>query len=114
MFWAGAFGGSSGGHLVALLGTTSAAQPAENRVQAVCDFYGPTDLLTMPPNTLGYGRDIGRVRTQEDIATSNGAGMLGARKQPQPPVLRRTHPLAQKQRGGHWPHPSYAERAELA
>ena len=95
MFWAGAFGGSSGGHLVALLGTTSAAQPAENRVQAVCDFYGPTDLLTMPPNTLGYGRDIGRVRTQEDIATSNGAVMLGARKQPPRPSCPVSVPSAE-------------------
>ena len=96
MFWAGAFGGSSGGHLVALLGTTSASQPAENRVQAVCDFYGPTDLLTMPPNTLGYGRDIGRVRTQEDIATSNGAVMLGARKQASTLVLSRTRFLRKR------------------
>ena len=41
-------------------------------------MFGPTDLLSMPPNTLGYGRDIGRVRTLEDISTSNGAVMLGA------------------------------------
>ena len=75
----GAFGPSSGGHLVALLGTTSAklGRP-ECEVQAVCDWFGPTDLLSMPPNTLGYGKDIGRERTLEDLATSNGAVMLGA------------------------------------
>lgn len=75
----GAFGGSSGGHLVALLGTTSSKHGRpESAVQAVCDMFGPTDLLSMPPNTLGYGRDIGRERTLEDISTSNGAVMLGA------------------------------------
>ena len=75
----GAFGGSSGGHLVALLGTASSKHGRpESAVQAVCDMFGPTDLLSMPPNTLGYGRDIGRERTLEDISTSNGAVMLGA------------------------------------
>jgi len=75
----GAFGGSSGGHLVALLGTTSSKHGRpESAVQAVCDMFGPTDLLSMPPNKLGYGRDIGRERTLEDISTSNGAVMLGA------------------------------------
>jgi len=49
----GALGGSAGGHLVALLGTTSGRQELEggggnptqsSAVQAVCDFCGPTDL----------------------------------------------------------------------
>ena len=75
----GVFGGSSGGHLVALLGTTSnKINTPESAVQAVCDWFGPTDLLTMPPNTLGFGKDLGRVRTMEDLSTSNGAVMLGA------------------------------------
>ena len=43
-----------------------------SRVQAVCDWYGPSELLTMPPNNLGNGR------TLEDIANSNGAKLLGA------------------------------------
>lgn len=68
-----AWGSSAGGHLVAVLGTLS---PPENegtssQVQAVCDWFGPTDLLTMPPNVLGNGR------TLEDIANSNGAKLLG-------------------------------------
>ncbi len=41
----GAWGASAGGHLVALLGS-SADDPA-TRVQAVVDFFGPTDFLRM-------------------------------------------------------------------
>jgi len=49
----GALGGSAGGHLVSLLGTTNGRQDLEgdggnptqsSAVQAVCDFCGPTDL----------------------------------------------------------------------
>lgn len=50
-----AWGSSAGGHLVALLGTSGDAKEFDvgahldqsSRVQAVCDFYGPTDLLQM-------------------------------------------------------------------
>ncbi|HEY1066028.1 MAG TPA: alpha/beta hydrolase [Pirellulales bacterium] len=51
----GVAGGSAGGHLVALLGTTAGEKELEgevggnldqsSRVQAVCDIYGPSDLL---------------------------------------------------------------------
>jgi len=52
----GAFGMSAGGHLVALLGTTgdideapgnAGAENVSSKVQAVCDWCGPTDLLTI-------------------------------------------------------------------
>ncbi len=52
----GVWGASAGGHLVALLGTTIGNQELEgdgkhldvsSKVQAVCDWFGPTDLLTM-------------------------------------------------------------------
>ncbi len=52
----GAGGGSAGGHLVALLGTTAGIRELEgpggnenqsSRVQAVVDWYGPTDFLTI-------------------------------------------------------------------
>jgi acetyl esterase/lipase len=57
----GVWGSSAGGHLVALLGTsggvkdfeTGANQDQSSRVQAVCDFYGPTDLLKFVA-TSGY------------------------------------------------------------
>jgi acetyl esterase/lipase len=70
----GAWGGSAGGHLVALMGTRRfpGKEKISSQVQAVCDWYGPSELLTMPPNTLGNGR------TLEDIAKSNGAKLLGA------------------------------------
>ena len=52
----GAWGGSAGGHLVALLGTTAGVKEFEgtggnqeqsSRVQAVVDWFGPTDFLTV-------------------------------------------------------------------
>ncbi len=69
----GAWGSSAGGHLVALMGTLPYPEneSVSSRVQAVCDWYGPTELLTMPPNNVGEGR------TEEDVANSNGAKLLG-------------------------------------
>ena len=64
----GVWGSSAGGHLVAMLGTAGdvkAWDKGENldqssRVQAVCDWFGPADLLTMgaqsppvPPSSAG-------------------------------------------------------------
>ncbi|OVE79966.1 hypothetical protein BVY01_01150, partial [bacterium I07] len=51
----GVWGGSAGGHLVALLGTSGGIEEFEtdenseysSRVQAVVDWYGPTDFLKM-------------------------------------------------------------------
>lgn len=52
----GVWGGSAGGHLVALLGTTGGVKELEgaggnadqsSRVQAVVDWFGPTDFLAM-------------------------------------------------------------------
>jgi acetyl esterase/lipase len=51
----GVWGASAGGNLAALLGTTGEVRDFEvgenldysSRVQAVCDFYGPTDFLQM-------------------------------------------------------------------
>lgn len=53
----GAWGSSAGGYLVALLGTTCGSEELEGQlgehldesscVQAVCDFFGPTDLLAL-------------------------------------------------------------------
>ena len=70
----GAWGGSAGGHLVALMGTLPPPdfETTTSRVQAVCDWYGPSDLLTMPPNV------VSEARTKEQVAQSNGAKLLGA------------------------------------
>jgi len=55
----GAWGASAGGHLVALLGTTGEVKDFDkgpnlqfsSRVQAVCDFFGPTVLSGLKPDT---------------------------------------------------------------
>jgi acetyl esterase/lipase/L-ascorbate metabolism protein UlaG (beta-lactamase superfamily) len=54
----GAWGASAGGHLAALLGTSGSMKALDGTVgkfletpsvvQAVCDWFGPSDLLTMP------------------------------------------------------------------
>jgi acetyl esterase/lipase len=46
----GVWGASAGGHLVALLGTTNGVEgnaDQSSKVQAVCDWFGPTDFLQM-------------------------------------------------------------------
>ncbi|MCX7050183.1 MAG: alpha/beta hydrolase [Candidatus Sumerlaeota bacterium] len=57
----GVWGGSAGGHLVALLGTSGDVKELEgkegdltvsSRVQAVCDWFGPTDMTGMTTLTL--------------------------------------------------------------
>jgi acetyl esterase/lipase len=54
----GAVGASAGGHLVALLGTSAGVKDLEgdgnhpdtsSAVQAVCDVFGPTDLVKLSP-----------------------------------------------------------------
>lgn len=83
----GAWGSSAGGHLVALLGTSGGVKELEggalgnesesSRVQAVCDWYGPTDFLafrsgeqarsTQTPEALLLG---GAINTNEALAKS--------------------------------------------
>jgi acetyl esterase/lipase len=61
----GAWGSSAGGHLVALLGTSGGVKELEgnegngkysSRVQAVCDWFGPSDFLHIGeyPSTLHH------------------------------------------------------------
>ena len=60
----GVMGSSAGGHLVALLGTsadtdefdTDANSGHSSQVQAVCDLWGPTDLLQMDAQNLPGAR----------------------------------------------------------
>jgi acetyl esterase/lipase len=64
----GVWGSSAGGHLVALLGTTGNVKEFDvgeylefsSRVQAVCDWFGPTDFTVMnkfPGTTVQKNRD---------------------------------------------------------
>lgn len=62
----GAWGASAGGHLVALLGTTGGNEILEgsigqytdtsSRVQSVCDWFGPSDMFTMPIGTRQFAQ----------------------------------------------------------
>jgi acetyl esterase/lipase len=66
----GAWGTSAGGHLVAMLGTTGETKEFDvgenldvsSRVQAVADWFGPTDFLQMDAHRLpdGMGHDAPR------------------------------------------------------
>jgi acetyl esterase/lipase len=61
----GVWGASAGGHLVALLGTTGDINEFDvgenlsvsSRVQAVADYFGPTDFLQMQAHRLPGGMD---------------------------------------------------------
>jgi len=63
----GAWGPSAGGHLVALLGTAGDVNDFEvgpnpgisSRVQAVCDFFGPTDFTKMSSFASTMDHDAG-------------------------------------------------------
>ncbi|PQO41964.1 alpha/beta hydrolase, partial [Blastopirellula marina] len=91
----GVWGGSAGGHLAALLGTLDvpADEAISSQVQAVCDWYGPSDLLTMPANVIGNGR------TAEDVAKSNGAQLLGGPIPDLPKLAREVSPFYQASAG---------------
>ncbi len=84
-------GGSSGGHVAALVGTTSApaGEKTSSRVRAVIDLYGPSDLLTMPPNVPGPGK------TDADLARANGALLLGGILRDRPELARAASALYQ-------------------
>ena len=84
-------GGSSGGHVAAIVGTRAppAGETVSSRVQAVVDFYGPADLLTMPANTPGPAR------TDADLAKANGARLLGGIVRDRPELARQASALHQ-------------------
>ncbi|MEW6506720.1 MAG: alpha/beta hydrolase fold domain-containing protein [Bacteroidota bacterium] len=74
----GVFGSSAGGHLAALLGTSGGVENLEgniggnlsfsSRVLAVCDWYGPTNLLTI----INYPSSI-----DHSLATSPEGKLIG-------------------------------------
>lgn len=90
-----AAGSSAGGHLVALLGTTDPPidEATSSRVQAVCDWYGPSDLLTMPTNLPGPGK------SEADLAKSNGARLLGGIVRDRPEIARQAGALHHASKG---------------
>lgn len=85
----GAWGSSAGGHLVSMLGLMD-LPPGElvsSRVNAVCDYFGPSDLLSQPTNIPGPGK------TDADLAKSNAAKLLGGILRDIPDKAKAASPL---------------------
>ena len=69
----GVWGGSAGGHLVALLGTSGGVKDLEgeggwekfsSKVQAVADYFGPTDFLYWAEEVTKKGIDIAKLENE--------------------------------------------------
>lgn len=90
----GVWGASAGGHLVALLGT-AADKPhlagdggwadQSSRVQAVCDWFGPTDFAQMSsyPSTMDH-----------NAPDSPESQLIGGPVQEHPDLVARANPIA--------------------
>lgn len=80
----GVWGTSAGGHLAALLGTTGGVKELEgtegnkkysSAVQAVCDFYGPSDLVLIEDQAKLFGRDKEAEGYIEKFLPTSSAGI---------------------------------------
>jgi acetyl esterase/lipase len=89
----GVWGNSSGGHLAALLGTTGGVQDLEGNgeymdesstVQAVVDWYGPTDMLQMSK----YPSDV-----DFDSPNSPESVLIGGALQENKEKVKRANPI---------------------
>ncbi len=94
----GVWGSSAGGHLVALLGTTNdvkdfdthpVTKKASSAVQAVCDWFGPTDFLQMDAHAVPGSRHV------HDRADSAESRFVGGpiQKEPFRSVVVRANPI---------------------
>ena len=90
----GVWGPSAGGYLAAFLGVTGDTHEFDvgenlncsSRVQAVCDFFGPTDFLQMDAHRLPDG-DI------HDAADSPESKLVGGPIQDNPDKVKRANPI---------------------
>ncbi len=90
----GVWGQSAGGHLVALLGTTGDINELDvgenlsvsSRVQAVADYFGPTDLLQMQAHKLPNGMDHNTTNAPE-------AKLIGGPVQDNPEKAAKANPI---------------------
>lgn len=90
-----AWGSSAGGHLAAMLGTTGESREFDvganldqsSRVQAVVDYYGPTDFLQMDRHRPAGGMI-------HDAADSPESQLIGGPIQANPDKSRRADPAA--------------------
>jgi acetyl esterase/lipase len=92
----GVWGSSAGGHLVALLGTSGNAAGLEgqlgdtstnSQVQAVCDYFGPTDLLKMASQSSENSR------INHDAPDSPESKLLGGPLQQQVALAAQANPI---------------------
>ncbi|MFT5367183.1 MAG: acetyl esterase/lipase/S-formylglutathione hydrolase FrmB [Candidatus Latescibacterota bacterium] len=89
----GVWGSSAGGHLVALLGTANDVVEWEvgghldvsSRVQAVCDWFGPTDFLRM--------NDV-KGNIDHDAANSPESQLVGVPIQEHPDLVGNANPIS--------------------
>jgi acetyl esterase/lipase len=91
----GAWGESSGGHLASMLGVSAGVKEFEgdagnasesSKVQAVVDFFGPTDFLQMDKAALPGGM-------KHDPADSPESLVIGGLIQENPEKVRRANPI---------------------
>jgi acetyl esterase/lipase len=91
----GAWGPSAGGHLVAMLGTTGQTdifdtddhRGVSSRVQAVADFFGPTDFLQMDAHRTSDGM-------VHDTPTSPESLLIGGLISQNPQKVASANPIA--------------------
>jgi acetyl esterase/lipase len=92
----GVWGASAGGHLVALLGTTGGVKELEgkggnaeqsSRVQAVVDFFGPTDFLQMDAHAVKGSK------LKHDPANSPESRLIGGAIQQNVEKVQRANPV---------------------
>lgn len=89
-----AWGTSAGGHLAALLGTTADVNDfdegenlsASSRVQAIGDYFGPTDFLQMDKHRLTNGM----IHNNQDSPESK---LIGGNIQGNPEKVTRANPI---------------------
>jgi len=90
----GAWGASAGGHLVAMLGVTASVAAFEvgenlgfsSRVQAVADYFGPTDFLQMDDHRLPDGMIHNAPQSPESL-------LVGGPIQEMKPEVARANPV---------------------
>jgi acetyl esterase/lipase len=95
----GAWGGSAGGHLTALLATSGGINALEDftigdatqssKIQAAVDWFGPTDFLQMDAQSVATNCGIGG----HDFANSPESMLMGFMIQTQPAKVQLANPI---------------------
>ena len=88
-------GGSSGDNLASITGVFDALrdEPVSSQVQGVIDFYGASDVLTMPANVPGPDK------TDADLAKTNAARLIGGIVRDHPDLAKQMSPLYHVSKG---------------